>query len=254
MKRILATILLAVMFIVTFQTCEETGVGELYLIEVTPSAVNIEIDSTQQFTALGRDADMNIISDLSFTWTSYYPNVGTIDANGKLTTLSAGITMITAKSGSIESAQASVNVYDPVFSIVLSPETLTMDYVATGSLTAVGKDINDDDITGLSFNWESDNTDIAGVDENGLVTGVSVGATTITASLREVESLLATVTIEMILPSITTAELVDIKKWTPCLGHIILNLRCESPGVHYLTSFLIDSLKYTSSGVSLSRD
>ena len=44
------------------------------------------------------------------------------------------------------------------------------------------------------------------------------------------------------------------QKWTPCLGQYFLNLRCEGSVVHYPTSFLIDSLKYTSSGVSLSSD
>ncbi len=165
------------------------------MIEVIPAAVNIEIDSTQQFAAVGRDANMNMIPDLSFTWTSRYPKVGTIDGYGLLTGISAGVTMVTAKSGGIESAQVSVNVYDPVFSIVLSPESLALDYAATASFTAVGKDINGDDITGLSFTWTSDNPEIASVDSNGLVTGVSVGTTTITATLREVESLPAVVTV-----------------------------------------------------------
>jgi hypothetical protein len=39
------------------------------------------------------------------------------------------------------------------------------------------------------------------------------------------------------------------QKWTPSLGQFFLILRCERSGVHYPTSFLIDSLKYTSSGV-----
>jgi len=223
MKRIFATALMVTIFIVTLLTCEETDDEELYVIEVTPPAVNIEIDSTQQFTALGKDAEMNIIPNLTFSWTSYSPNVGTIDENGLLSGVSAGITMITAKSGNIESAQVSVNVYDPVFSIVISPETLTQDYGATGGFTALGIDINDDAITGLTFNWESDNTDIASMDENGIVIGVSAGTTTITASIREVESLPVTVSIEMILPSVTTAEVSDITDNTANIGGTVIH-------------------------------
>lgn len=227
MKRLLTRILLGIMSIVTFQSCEEdptsSGIGPLYVIEVNPPAVNMEIDSTQQFTAIGRDVDMNVIPDLTFTWTSRYPLVGVIDANGLLSGLSSGITMITAKSGNIESAEAAVNVYDPVFSIVLTPETLTLDYATTGSFTAVGKDINDDDISGFSYNWETDNTDVASVDENGLVTGVSAGTTSITASLREVKSLPATVTIEMILPSITSADVTNIISNTAIAGGTIIH-------------------------------
>ena len=189
MKRSLITMLLVVMSILCLQTCEETGGGELYVIEVTPSAVNMEIDSTQQFTAVGRDVDMNIIPDLTFTWTSRYPNVGLIDENGVLTTLSTGVTMISAKSGSIESVQINVEVYDPIYSITVSPETLTFYNLGeTSNLTASGKDINDDDVSGLPLIWESEDTVIATVDEDGLVTAIGGGSTTITVSLRGMES------------------------------------------------------------------
>lgn len=223
MKQIIATALIVSICIVTLQTCEETGDGDLYMIEVTPPAINMEIDSTQQFTAIGKDEDRNVIPALTFSWTSSHPNIGIIDEDGLFSGLSAGVTMITAKSGNIESAQASVTVYDPVFSIVLSPDTLTLDYADTGSFTTVGKDINDDNIAGLPFTWESDNTDIASIDENGFITGISAGTTTITASLREVESLPATVTIEMILPSIMTTDVADITENTAIAGGTLIH-------------------------------
>jgi len=194
MKQFLTSTLLALLILGVFQACEESpGIGPLYIIEVNPPAVNMEIDSTQQFTATGRDVDMNVLPDLTFTWTSRYPLVGAINESGLLSCLSEGTTMITAKSGSVESTEALVNVYDPVFSIALSPATLTID--CSAQITATAKDMNGDDITGLSFIWESDNTNIASVADNGQVVGIGTGTTSITASLREVTSLPLTVTV-----------------------------------------------------------
>ena len=191
MKRVLIITGLAILFMCIFLTCEEAapGIGPLYTIEVTPAAVNIEIDSTHQFSAIGRDADMNVIEGLAYTWTSRYPEVGTIDQNGLFTAITSGTTFLTAKSGTVESAQVLVTVYDPVFSIEIEQTSLTVYVDSTAQFTAVGKDMNGNDISGLSFTWEIGNNSIATIDNEGVVTGVTPGNTTVTAKLREVESL-----------------------------------------------------------------
>ncbi|MFC1565365.1 FISUMP domain-containing protein [Candidatus Neomarinimicrobiota bacterium] len=80
-----------------------------------PTFLNVEIDSTYQFSAIGKDEDMNVIEDLTFAWTSTSLAVGTIDQNGLFATKSLGTTFISAKSGSTESEQVEVNVYESVF-------------------------------------------------------------------------------------------------------------------------------------------
>lgn len=140
MKRFLTVTLLSLIFIVTFQTCEEaeeSGVGPLYIIEVTPAAVNMKIDSTQQFTALGRDADMNVISDLSFTWTSRYPLIGAIDANGLITGVSAGTTTITASLREVESLPSTVTIEMILPSITTVEVTDITNNTATGGGTII---------------------------------------------------------------------------------------------------------------------
>ena len=87
-------------------------IGPLYVIEVMPSALNVEIDSTHQFSAVGRDADMIVIEDLTFTWTSRYPEVGMVDQNGLFTAITSGTTFLTAKSGTVESLPADVSVIE----------------------------------------------------------------------------------------------------------------------------------------------
>lgn len=189
-KVVLRTLLLTFFLFFAF-SCEK----DLYLIEVMPTTLNVEIDSTYQFSAVGRDAEMNVIEDLTFTWTSRYPEVGTVDQNGLFTAISSGLTFLTAKSGTVESAQVTVSVYDPVFSIEIEPNALTVYVDSTAQFTAVGKDINGNDITELTFTWESGNTSITTVYKEGIVTGITPGNTTVTAKLREVESLPAKVSV-----------------------------------------------------------
>ena len=207
----LMTTVVTVFFLLFFFSCEEdpasSKIGPLYVIEVMPPALNVEIDSSYQFSAIGRDASMNVIEDLTVTWTSRYPEVGTVDQTGLLTALSSGTTFLTAKSGTIESAQVMVSVYDPVFSIEIQQDSLTVWIDSTtAQFTAVGKDMNGNDVTGLSFTWEIANTNIATIDNQGVVTGVSAGNTTVTASLRDNESLPSIITVK----EETTGTMTDI--------------------------------------------
>jgi len=223
-KHFLMTTLLTAFFL-GFLSCEKdpasSKIGPLYLIEVMPPALNVEIDSTYKFSAIGRDASMNVIEDISYTWTSRYQNVGTVDQNGLFTALSSGMTFLTAKSGTVESAQVTVSIYDPVFSIEILQDSLTVYYDSTAQFTAVGKDMNGDDITGLSFTWESANTDIATINNDGVLTGIIVGSTSVTAKLRDVESLPAIANVKATTPKLITAEVTDILQSTALCGGAI---------------------------------
>ncbi len=71
---------------------------------------------------------------------------------------------------------------NPVTSITLNTEQLTMEYGTKEQLTAtVAPDYAD--YPGLT--WTSDNEEVATVDENGLVTAVSEGTATITATAND---------------------------------------------------------------------
>lgn len=197
------------------------GIGPLYVIEVIPYALNVEIDSSYQFSAVGRDADMNKIENLTFTWTSKHPEVGTVDQNGLFTAISSGTTFLTAKSGTVESANATVSVYDPVFSIEIEPDSLTVYVDSTAQFTAAGKDLNGNDILGLSYIWESGNTNIATINNEGVVTGITPGNTTVIVKLRDVESLPANLLVEATIPQVSTSDVSNISKNSAQSGGII---------------------------------
>lgn len=102
------------------------------------------------------------------TYTSSDENVAAVDENGKITALSKGTAVITAKTGS-HSLECTVNVKNPK----LSDKTLQLVKDSTGQLTVKGGD--------SEIEWSSADENIATVNEEGVVTAVSYGTTTITA-------------------------------------------------------------------------
>ena len=71
---------------------------------------------------------------------------------------------------------------NPVTSITLNTEQLTMEYGTKEQLTAT---VAPDDADNLGLTWTSDNEEVATVDENGLVTAVGEGTATITATAND---------------------------------------------------------------------
>src|SRR6266704_5163627 len=69
-----------------------------------------------------------------------------------------------------------------VASVTVTPRTLTVAVGATAHLTATPKDANGTVLTGRVVTWASDNTAVATVSSTGLVTGVTQGQATITAT------------------------------------------------------------------------
>ena len=102
--------------------------GQLATIEVSPNPADVIAGTTQQFTALGKDADGNPIPNLTFTW-SVVNGGGTINSSGLFT---AGVTpgtysnTVRASFGTI-SGTATVNVTEAVlhhfsFDNITSPQ------------------------------------------------------------------------------------------------------------------------------------
>ncbi|MBI4420543.1 MAG: Ig-like domain-containing protein, partial [Gemmatimonadetes bacterium] len=70
----------------------------------------------------------------------------------------------------------------PVASVVVSPETASVNVGQTQQLTAQVQDANGNVLTGRSVTWSSDNALVGTVSVDGLVTAVAEGSATITAT------------------------------------------------------------------------
>jgi uncharacterized protein YjdB len=162
-------------------------------VTVSPSSPSTDVGGSVQLTATPKDAAGNPLTDRTVTWSSGNTAVATVDAVGLVAGASVGVTTITASCEG-KTGTATVTVAQAtVASVTVSPGAPTITAGATVQLTAIPKDASGNPLTGRSVTWSSGNTAVATVNA-GLVTGVSVGVATITASC-EGKSGTATVTV-----------------------------------------------------------
>src|SRR5437773_137504 len=155
---------------------------------VSPKVVTLQENQVQDFTAVGFMATGDT-AQIDVTWTA---TGGTLDTNsvgkrhfGHYKNGQCGAFKIIATShpGS-KSDTASVTVTCPVSvaSVTVSPATPSVPPGQTVQLAAIPKDANGTPLTGRTVTWSSGNPAVATVDPNGLVTGVTAGSATITAT------------------------------------------------------------------------
>ena len=152
--------------------------GVLASITVTPSSQSLAAGAQQQFTAVGHDADNNVVA-ITPTW-SVAAGGGTIDASTGLftagTTAGTFTNTVTATSGSI-SGTASVTVTPGALTtITITPSPATLAVHATQQFTVTGTDANNNTVPVPSPSWQV----FAGggtIDANGLFTAGSTTGT-----------------------------------------------------------------------------
>jgi uncharacterized protein YjdB len=150
-------------------------------LAVTPDNPSIPVGAIKRFTATGTYSD-GTPHTTQVTWSSSETKVATIDSTtGLATAVSAGSTTITATRGSIlKKATLTVN-SETLSSLAVTtiipgiPAGVPQRFTATGTYS-------DGTIHTTQVTWSSSNPKVATVDSTGLVTAVSAGSTTITAT------------------------------------------------------------------------
>ena len=155
----------------------------LQSIAVTPANPSVPVNTTQQFVATGSYSDGSS-RDLStrVTWSSSAAGTATIDVNGLATTVAAGTTTISAGLNGVQGS-TTLTVTAPTISFIsVSPVGLTLGIGINQQYTATAtySNGNSQDLASGVI-WISSSTSVATVDNNGLVTTVAAGSTTITA-------------------------------------------------------------------------
>ncbi|MCX7746277.1 MAG: Ig-like domain-containing protein, partial [Clostridia bacterium] len=176
-------------------------------VSVNPPTATLEVGDlasqdkkTVQLTATVSPSDA---TNKSITWTSSDNTVAKVDANGVVTAVSAGTATITATASNGKSATASITVVSkqsiPVSSVSVNPPTATLE---VGDLAAQDKKsiqltatVSPSDATNKSITWTTSDNAVAKVDANGLVTAVSPGVATITATSVNGKSATASITV-----------------------------------------------------------
>ncbi len=162
------------------------AVGAWFAIIVHPKGTeSITLDHEEVALNTGETIKLTAIvlpddaPDKSVTWISSAPQIASVDANGLVTAISDGEAIITATTKSGLSASCTV-VVNPILveSVTLNIESASLGVGETVQLIAT---VHPENATNKSYFWKSMDETIATVDDNGLVTAVSVGETSILA-------------------------------------------------------------------------
>lgn len=178
--------LIAVAVLLFLPACGQFFPAADAIVSLTLSPLNAVVmpAGTQQYTATATFGN-NTTGDATdtVTWSSSTSNIATINSTGLATAGSTlGTTTIQAKSGNVISSTGLTVSNQTVISLAVSPNTVSIVSGSNQQLTATATLSNNgtQNVTG-SATWNSSNTAVATV-TGGLVTGVSTGTCTVTAT------------------------------------------------------------------------
>jgi uncharacterized protein YjdB len=151
-------------------------------VRVTPSSAAITVDGTVHMQAATLDAGGNPLTGRTVTWTSDNEGVATVDNTGLVTGVAIGATTITATSEGKRGTAGIAVAAQVAASISVAPPSVSITVGQTSQLTPTVKDASNAVISGAPVTWSIDNQSIATVSSTGLVTGLSPGTATVTAT------------------------------------------------------------------------
>ena len=155
---------------------------EVTEVKLNKTSLTLEIGKSETLTATVLPENA---TDKSVTWTSDNEKIATVDANGKVTAVAAGETLITATAANGVKATCTLTVEKATVeltSITISgaTEVLVGEKITLTATPNAGATLEE-------VTWKSSDTTIATV-ENGVVTGVKAGTVEITASSGDITS------------------------------------------------------------------
>ncbi len=156
-------------------------VEEVTEIKITPEQYKLGLGKTYQLKA---EITNSTASNKDVEWRSSDESVVTVDKNGKIKGISLGYATITAMAldGSDVEATCEIRVVTEVTGMTMNYTSITLIQGNTFQLEAAIRPAN---ATYKTASWKSDNSEIAMVDDDGVVTAISPGTAWITAEARD---------------------------------------------------------------------
>ncbi|PID87926.1 MAG: hypothetical protein CSB06_02345 [Bacteroidia bacterium] len=164
-------------------TCEVTVVIPVASVELNKTEIKLGVDSI--FT-LETTITPDTATNQTVSWTSSNESAATVDNNGLVTGIAAGsaeIIVTTADGNFTDTCTVTVEKYSiAVTGVTLSETSKELQVNESFTLTAT---VAPDGATNKNISWKSDNESVAGVDENGLVTGIAEGVARIIVTTED---------------------------------------------------------------------
>ncbi len=148
------------------------------LVEISPTVDTVLVGSTIQLS-ITLTCHHGDTLDRAVAWTTSNPAIALVSSTGLVTGVSRGTAVITAASeGKV--GNAGVLIIAPVDGVSIEPAVVILDIGETAQLAAALRD-PEGNVLNRPIVWGSVDRTIVDVDENGLITAVAAGTTSITA-------------------------------------------------------------------------
>ncbi|MEE0931354.1 MAG: Ig-like domain-containing protein, partial [Acutalibacteraceae bacterium] len=159
----------------------ENGISTSCVVEVCPDPDSITLDQTsinlknnEYYTLLPTLTPSNATT--TYKWTSSDTNIATVSSTGKVTGKNTGTATITVTTDNGKTATCTVNVVAQPTGISFVERSYYLREGETGNLTIKLSPTS----AVTTYTWTSSDTEVATVDENGVITAIKEGKTTIT--------------------------------------------------------------------------
>lgn len=178
----------------------EVGLND---ITVAPTSVELLPGQEQQITSTFDPFDA---THKDITWTSASSSIATVDTTGKISAVAPGTTTITATYQTLtgqKTKDINVKVLIPITGVTIKPNSaITINKGDTTTLSVEVTPANAEE--DRTVTWSSNQPTIASVDAStGVVTGKGNGTATITGTLKNGQTVTATITVHVPISSIT---------------------------------------------------
>jgi Tol biopolymer transport system component len=169
--------------------CGDSGPTEsrprVHEIVIAAGGPTLVEGSSREFRAILLDAVGHELSGRVVTWVSETPDLASVSQAGLVLGKAPGIAVIRVASEGVTNAVAITVVANPapVASVDLDVTNVPLEEGATRQLVATARDAAGHPISGRGMQWTTSDDGIAHVGALGLVTGIRVGAATVTVKV-----------------------------------------------------------------------
>src|SRR5688572_9098632 len=176
---------LAVAYLTLLASCDSPfapSVEDVTRLDVTPTVLTMVVGGNATLVARVYGAGDALLPTARVYWSTQDPTVVTVEQNGAVTAVAAGTAQIAASSGG-QSRTIAVTVSPrPIALVRINPPAANV--VAGQTLTLQGEALDGTGaiVPNRVFEWTTSAPDIATVSGTGVVTGISIGQVTISAT------------------------------------------------------------------------
>jgi uncharacterized protein YjdB len=171
-----------------FVTVTTPAPAAIATISLSSTSVSVTAGSTSLITATARDGQGNALTGRVLTWASNNSAVATVSPTGLITGLTTGTATITATGEGILASLTVTVSPGAVANISISPLGGSLCVAASLQLSVIAHDANGNVVSGRPVVWVSSNPLIASISSTGLALGLTLGTTTLTATVDGVST------------------------------------------------------------------